>query len=152
MVKQQGGVLDNYLIICNSCKTKNRVPASSEGKSGRCGNCHTLLQPLYLRPVALSDNSFDSFLRDSPGSILAEFWSPHCPHCLEFAPVLRDAASETAGKGVIVQINIDENPRLTARFKITGVPTVILLIDGKEVKRASGTMNKQNLLALFYNR
>jgi thioredoxin-like negative regulator of GroEL len=101
--------------------------------------------------VALSDNSFDSFLRGFPGSVLAEFWSPRCPHCLEFAPVVREAARETAGKGVIVQVNTDENPSLAARFKVSGVPTVILFHDGKEVKRAGGSMDIQNFLAWINN-
>jgi thioredoxin 2 len=65
-----------YLIRCASCHTVNRVPAESEGKAGRCGNCHALLQPLFTRPVQLSDRSFDGFARDFPGAFLAEFWAP----------------------------------------------------------------------------
>jgi thioredoxin 2 len=67
---------DHFLIRCQSCRSANRVPAASEGKAGKCGNCHAVLQPLYTRPVVLSDNTFDDFVKNFPGPFLAEFWAP----------------------------------------------------------------------------
>ena len=67
---------DSYLIHCASCGTANRVPAASEGKAGKCGNCHATLFPLYTRPVALSDRNFDEFVKGFRGPLLAEFWAP----------------------------------------------------------------------------
>jgi thioredoxin-like negative regulator of GroEL len=52
-----------------------------------------------------------------------------------------------AGKGVIVQINTQENPGLAARFNITGVPTVLVFRDGKSADRVSGAMEINNFLA-----
>jgi uncharacterized paraquat-inducible protein A len=67
---------ESYHIRCRSCGTVNRVPADSEGKAGQCGSCHAALTPLYTRPVALTDRSFDSFVAGYPGVIVAEFWAP----------------------------------------------------------------------------
>ncbi len=67
---------DTYLIHCPACGTANRVPASSEGKSGKCGECHAALPPLYTKPVALADGSFDAFVNGYQGIILTEFWAP----------------------------------------------------------------------------
>jgi thioredoxin 2 len=67
---------DTYLIHCKACSTANRVPAASEGKAGKCGNCHATLSPLYTKPVVLSDMSFDPFLKSFRGPVLAEFWAP----------------------------------------------------------------------------
>jgi thioredoxin 2 len=67
---------DAYFTRCPSCGAANRVPASSEGRTGKCGSCHAALSPLYRTPVALTDRSFDDFVRDYPGPILAEFWAP----------------------------------------------------------------------------
>lgn len=53
---------------------------------------------------------------------------------------------EMAGKGVIVQINTQENPGLAARFNITGVPTVLVFREGKAAGRVSGAMDKNNFL------
>jgi thioredoxin 2 len=67
---------ESYLIRCSACGTANRVPAASEGKAGKCGNCHAALPPLYSQPVTLTDRSFDSFVAGYPGPVLAEFWAP----------------------------------------------------------------------------
>ena len=67
---------ESYIIHCPACAAANRVPASSEGKSGRCGACHGVLPPLYTRPVTLTDRTFDPFVQGYPGPVLAEFWAP----------------------------------------------------------------------------
>lgn len=67
---------DSYLIHCPSCGTANRVPAASEGRAGKCGNCHGKLPPLHTRPVELTDRSFAGFIAGYPGLLLAEFWAP----------------------------------------------------------------------------
>jgi thioredoxin 2 len=67
---------DTYLIHCVACGTANRVPATSEGKAGKCGICHAALLPLYTKPVVLSDRSFDAFIKGYRGPVLAEFWAP----------------------------------------------------------------------------
>lgn len=54
---------------------------------------------------------------------------------------------EMAGRGAIAQINIQENPRLAARFNISGVPTVILFRNGRAEERVSGAMDKPQFLA-----
>ena len=67
---------ETYLIRCPACGVSNRVPASSERKSGTCGNCRAALPALYTSPVALTDRSFDPFVASYPGPVLAEFWAP----------------------------------------------------------------------------
>lgn len=67
---------NSYLIHCPECGTANRVPADSEGKAGKCGNCQATLPPLYTKPVVLSDRSFDAFITGFRGPVLAEFWAP----------------------------------------------------------------------------
>ena len=56
-----------------------------------------------------------------------------------------------AGRGVIVQINTQENPGLAARFNITGVPTILVFRDGKAADSVSGAMDK-NYFLVWWNR
>ncbi len=67
---------ETYLVRCPSCGSANRVPAAMEGKKGKCGSCHADLPALFTEPLELGEASFDDFLRDYPGPILAEFWAP----------------------------------------------------------------------------
>ena len=68
--------MDSYIVTCPACGTGNRIPADKEGKRGHCGSCHAELPPLYTQPQQLSDRSFDSFVADHNGPLLAEFWAP----------------------------------------------------------------------------
>jgi thioredoxin 2 len=34
------------------------------------------LPPVLAHPVTLDDRTFDGFVRDYPGPVLAEFWAP----------------------------------------------------------------------------
>lgn len=65
-----------YLVTCPACGTGNRVPAEKEGLSGLCGTCHKKLPPLYIRPINLAENSFDTFVQSYESLVLAEFWAP----------------------------------------------------------------------------
>jgi len=53
---------------------------------------------------------------------------------------------EGADLGVLVtEIEIDEDTAMTVKYQIRGVPTLILLEDGKEVKRTSGAKTLDSL-------
>lgn len=60
-------------------------------------------------------------------------------------------AAELAGRGVVVQVNTEENPLLSARFGIRGIPATILLEKGKVVGRLEGAREKASLLDWFRN-
>ena len=68
--------MPSYTITCPSCGTGNRIPADKEGVAGRCGNCQTTLPPLYYHPQPLTDQTFDAFVKNYSGPVLAEFWAP----------------------------------------------------------------------------
>jgi thioredoxin 2 len=61
--------------------------------------------------------------------------------------VVQEAARELAGRGVIVQINTEENPQLAGRFGIKGIPIIMILRDGRVVVSISGAMDRNTLLA-----
>ncbi len=56
-------------------------------------------------------------------------------------------AGELAGKGLVVQVNTQENPGIAARFAIRGIPTVMVLRRGSVVDSTSGAMTREALLA-----
>ena len=68
--------MPTYNLTCSSCKSVNRIPADKQGKSGRCGVCHAPLMPMYYQPQLLGEQTFDKFIKDYDGPILAEFWAP----------------------------------------------------------------------------
>ncbi|MDQ3886692.1 MAG: thioredoxin family protein [Actinomycetota bacterium] len=57
------------------------------------------------------------------------------------------AVGELAGRMKAVKVNVDESPQVTARFQVRGIPTLLLLRDGREVARRVGALPADQLLA-----
>ena len=49
------------------------------------------------------------------------------------------------GKVKIAKLNIDENPSVTGKYGITGIPTLMLFKDGKVVATKQGAMPKSRI-------
>lgn len=61
----------------------------------------------------------------------------------------REVAEELAGKAMLAQVNVDDNPRLAARFGVSGVPAFIALKGGNVVGSLQGTRTKERLSDWF---
>lgn len=66
----------SFIVKCPGCGKGNRIPGEKEGIVGRCGQCRTVLSPLYSQPKPLSESNFDGFVAGYSGPVLAEFWAP----------------------------------------------------------------------------
>lgn len=94
--------------------------------------------------TAVNDATFQQVL-DAPLAIV-EFWNNRCPNCDRFKPVYDDVASQMAGRIFMATANTDESQKSAGTYGITGVPTSIFFMDGKEVYRAVGAMSKEEFL------
>lgn len=128
------------LLRCPQCGQHNRLTYERLGQIFRCGKCRTEL-PAPAEPVEVkSESAFDALTRSSALSVLADFWAPWCGPCKMVAPELAKIAAEGAGRWLIVKVNTEELPGLAQRFRISGIPTLVLFRDGQELTRQSGAM------------
>jgi thioredoxin 2 len=54
------------------------------------------------------------------------------------SPVLEHLAKERAGTLKLVKVNADQAPRLSQRFEIQAIPTLLVMRDGRVVARQVG--------------
>jgi thioredoxin 1 len=91
-----------------------------------------------------SAEEFDSAV--SSGLVLADFWAPWCMPCRMQGPILEDLAKSVSDIK-IVKIDVENVQGIAPRFKVQGIPALIILKDGKEVKRFTGRTSKETLKA-----
>ncbi len=96
--------------------------------------------------IELKAETWMSDVEQSVGIMVIYFWAPWCGHCKMFTPVYAEAAAEMAGKVRFAKLNCDENSSMAVQCNVTGTPTVVVYVDGKEVDRIVGSLSKDALV------
>ena len=72
------------------------------------------------------------------GVLLLDFTAEWCHWCQVLAPQLDVLAKEFAGRMTIVSVDVDKVDSLHDQYNLEGLPTLILLKEGKEIGRIVG--------------
>lgn len=120
-------------IRCDHCGRVNRVPAVDEGRP-TCGNCH---QPLPWIAEA-GDDDFAEIAEKSSLFVLVDLWAPWCGPCRMVSPALEQVAREFAGRVKLVKVNVDAATKVSQRFTVQAIPTLLLLDRGRVIARQAG--------------
>ena len=127
------------IIPCASCGKRNRVRATPRGVP-RCAACHAKLPWL----VDADGQSFEAETR-APVPVLVDFWAPWCGPCRIVSPALERIAQSHAGQVKVVKVNTDLEPALAQRYRVQGIPLIVLIRDGFEVDRRVGAVPEAQL-------
>jgi len=129
------------IVQCPNCGKRNRVPAAATGLP-RCAACNTPLPWL----TSAGDDDYERVVTASTVPVLVDLWAPWCGPCRIIAPGVEQAAQRLAGRLKAVKVNVDQAPRVAERLGVQGIPTVLLLRDGREVARQDGAVPPPALL------
>jgi thioredoxin-like negative regulator of GroEL len=58
-------------------------------------------------------------------------------------------AEKLAGRAAVVQINTQENPDLSSRFGVRGIPVIMLFRNGRIADQLAGARSAEEILAWF---
>ena len=98
--------------------------------------------------VTVTDANFESEVMQSSVLVLVDFWAQWCPPCRMLSPVMDEIATEKVGAAKVakVNVNVDDNPELTRRFKVQSIPLLLFFKDGEVKDQMLGATNKKMLL------
>jgi thioredoxin len=97
----------------------------------------------YVRDI--NEPALDVELRQSKKPILVDFWAPWCGPCRAMSPAVEAAAQKLADSAKVFKINVDDNPSVSSRFNLRGIPTLILFEQGREQNRLVGLATRQQI-------
>lgn len=85
--------------------------------------------------------------------VFVDFYADWCGYCKELD---ENTYTDTyvqqrlAQKYVLVKINVDQNPDLASKYKVYGLPTLVILdANGNEIKRQEGYVTPSELLNII---
>ncbi len=140
---------DSHGIIlpCPSCNAANRIAFARLGQQGRCGTCKDAL-PFPALPVSVSsEEEFTNLIARSALPLIVDFWADWCGPCQMMAPEFSKAAVQASGRAVLVKVNTEKLPGVSASQRIQGIPAFILYKGGKEADRTTGFQPAERLLS-----
>lgn len=98
------------------------------------------------KPITLTKNNFQKEILDAKIPCLVDFWASWCGPCKMIAPAIDELAGTYEGKVKIGKVNTEEEPELTAEYRVISIPTLIFFKDGKPVDQIIGAVPKAEIV------
>jgi len=95
-----------------------------------------------------TDANFEEKVIQSKKLAVVDLSAEWCGPCRMVSPIIHELAAEYEGRIVAGELNVDDNPITTAKFKVRNIPTVLFIKNGEVVDKQVGAVPKASFKAL----
>ena len=74
----------------------------------------------------INDKNFSEEVTNSDSIVVVDFWAPWCGPCKMLTPVIEELAREMGKEVKFAKVNVDENPVISSKYKVSSIPTVVI--------------------------
>ncbi|MCM1313808.1 MAG: thioredoxin [Prevotella sp.] len=99
--------------------------------------------------ITITKENFDDEVRNYKGTVLLDFWADWCGPCMMLSPAISKIATELAGKVKVGKVNVDEQPELSAAFRVESIPLLVVVKDGVIQKQSVGVIPENQILEML---
>ncbi|WP_185872543.1 thioredoxin [Blattabacterium cuenoti] len=93
----------------------------------------------------INDESFEKVIISANKPIVVDFWAPWCAPCRTLSSILEDVSNEYKDKVLVVKINVDKNPKISSRYGIRSIPTILFFKNREKIDMHIGVATKEEI-------
>ncbi|MGA2837837.1 MAG: tetratricopeptide repeat protein [Acidimicrobiales bacterium] len=90
--------------------------------------------------VDATDSTFEDVVlkRSFEVPVVVDLWAPWCGPCTTLGPIVERVVAATDGAVELAKVDVDENPAVSASFRVQSIPAVFAVRDGAVVDQFIG--------------
>src|SRR3712207_3843683 len=98
--------------------------------------------------LVIDDTNFEKEVLGSKEPFLLDFGATWCGPCKALEPIIDKLAGSTHGVLRVGKIDIDESPKVSAKYGVRGAPTILVFRNGEVAARHLGVTTEKRLREL----